>query len=181
MKTPTHGLIAIDGVNGIAVDAAARGLAAERGGRHAVISTWNASRIFGELRLAEAGGTRPSARTLVLLYAADLAYRLRWDVRPALEQGRTVIVAPYVSTALAFGRAAGLEASSLHGVFAFAPEPEESDVIEHPIGPRNTSPAGFIEFARDQILGERTKASRRALAKRLTHTLKTIAAQHKRG
>ncbi len=181
MKTPTHGLIALDGVNGVAVDAAARGLAAERGGRHTVISTWNASRIFGELRLAEAEGTRPSARTLLLLYAADLAYRLRWDVRPALEQGRTVIVAPYVSTALAFGRAAGLEAGSLQGVFAFAPEPEESNVIERPTDPKNTAHEGFIEFACDQILGEPTKVSRRELAQRLAHIMKAIAARHKRG
>lgn len=180
MKAPTVRLIAIDGVNGVAVDAAARGLAAERGGKLAVVSAWNASRIFSELRLVETEGQRPSARTLILLYAADLAYRLRWDVRPALEQGRTVVVAPYVNTAVAFGQAAGLDAGSLQGVFAFAPEPGESDVIERPIGPKNTPQAGFIEFARDQILGEGTKASRRELAQRLAHTLKTIAAHHKR-
>ena len=72
---------------------------------------------------ASAGGTRqacsrisrwptttpgaPSARTLLLLYAADLAFRLRWQIRPALAEGRTVVAAPYVDTAVAFGRAAG--------------------------------------------------------------------------
>ena len=174
MKTPTHGLIAIDGISGVAVDAAARGVAAERS-KHAVISTWDASGIFAELKIAEADGARPSARTLILLYAADLAYRLRWQVRPALEQGRTVVVAPYVSTAIAFGRAAGLDATSLHEMFSFAPEPEESDVIELAGSRKGTAPAGFIEFASDQIIGEKAKASRRDLTQRIAHTLKTIA------
>lgn len=176
MNAPTRGLIAVDGVNGVAVDAAARGLAGERGGQLAVVSTWNASRIFAELRIAEADAVRPSARTLILLYAADLAYRLRWEVRPALEQGRTVVVAPYVNTALAFGRAAGLDAGSLDEVFAFAPEPAESDVIELTSGRTNAAQAGFIEFASDQILGEKARTARREMAQRIAHTLRTIAA-----
>lgn len=175
MKTPTHRLIAIDGVSGVAVDAAARGVAAERGGKHAVVSTWDASGIFAELKIAEADGARPSARTLILLYAADLAYRLRWQVRPALEQGRTVVVAPYVRTAIAFGRAAGLDATSLHEMFAFAPQPEESDVIELAGNRKSNELAGFIEFASDQIVGDKAKASRRELTQRIAHTLKTIA------
>ena len=35
-------------------------------------------------------------QTLVLLYASDLLFRLRWEIRPALAEGRTVVVAPYV-------------------------------------------------------------------------------------
>ena len=49
-----------------------------------------------------------SPRTLLLLYAADLAFRLRWEIRPALDAGQTVIAAPYLDTAFAFGRACGL-------------------------------------------------------------------------
>ena len=29
----------------------------------------------------------PSSRTLLLLYAADLAFRLRWEIGPALDEG----------------------------------------------------------------------------------------------
>ena len=43
-------------------------------------------------------------RTLLLLYAADLAFRLRWEIRPALAEGHTVIAAPYLDTAFAFSR-----------------------------------------------------------------------------
>jgi thymidylate kinase len=175
MRTPATGLIALDGVSGVAVDAAARGLAGARGNRHATISTWDASRIFAELTIAEESGDRPSARTLILLYAADLAFRLRWDVRPALEHGRTVIVAPYVNTAIAFGRAAGLDATALHEVFRFAPEPGESIVIDVKGGSKNSDRAGFVEFASGRILGAKAKASRRELERRIAHTLKTTA------
>ena len=47
-------------------------------------------------------------RTLTLVYAADLAFRLRWEIRPVLEAGGVVIAAPYVETAVAFGAACGL-------------------------------------------------------------------------
>ena len=66
--------------------------------------------MFQELAVADEAAGAPSARTLLLLYAADLAFRLRWQIRPALAEGRTVVAAPYVDTAMAFGRAAGLEA-----------------------------------------------------------------------
>ena len=61
--------------------------------------------------MADAAAGAPSARTLLLLYAADLAFRLRWEIRPALAAGRTVVAAPYVDTAVAFGRAAGVPAA----------------------------------------------------------------------
>jgi len=94
------GLIAVDGVNGAAVVTAARAAVAtvpraRRGG----VSLWDASGLFGDLMIAPPAAGAPSARTLVLLYAADLAFRLRWEIRPALDAGKTVVAAPYVSTA----------------------------------------------------------------------------------
>lgn len=179
MSGPTAGLIAVDGIDGVAVEAAARGLADQRGSRHAVVSLWDASGIFTELTMVEEDGARPSARTLMLLYAADLAFRLRWEVRPALEQGRTVIVAPYVNTAVAFGRAAGLDATSLSEMFSFAPEPAAASVIDLMSTGKHAEPAGFIEYAIDQIRGAKPKASRRDLARRIAHTLKTIASHQR--
>lgn len=168
-------LIAIDGVNGVAVDAAARGLAAENRRRRAAVSGWDASGIFGELMVAEEDAGLPSARTLILLYAADLAFRLRWEVKPALDLGRMIIVAPYVDTAIAFGRAAGLDAKSLVEIFAFAPTPDDSRVIESAASRSLSDRTGFVEFACDQLGGAQSRALRRELIVRAARTLKTIS------
>lgn len=168
-------LVAIDGVNGVAVETTARSLVKEQRGRKGAVSGWDASGIFGELMVAEEEAGLPSARTLILLYAADLAFRLRWEVKPALEQGRLIVVAPYVNTAIAFGRAAGLDAKSLVEMFAFAPTPDKTLIIES-AGSRSLSDrTGFVEFACDQLLGARSKAVRRELIIRAARTLKTIS------
>ena len=114
-------LIAVDGVNGNAMVAAAKSRATVETRRRAGISHWDASGIFGEVVVAEDAAGQPSARTLLLLYAADLAFRLRWEIKPALEEGLIVVAVPYVDTAIAFGRAAGLEAGWLVDTFSFAP------------------------------------------------------------
>jgi thymidylate kinase len=117
-------LVAVDGIDGAAILRTAKAARAavepaKRGG----ISRWDASGVFEEMLIAGREAGRPSARTLLLLYAADLAFRLRWEIRPALAEGRTVVAAPYVDTAVAFGRAAGLSASWLANLFRFAPKP----------------------------------------------------------
>lgn len=90
------------------------------------VSSWDASGIFTELFADEAGMEAPSARTLTLLYAADLAFRLRWQIVPAVAEGRFVIAAPYVETARALGLAAGLSRKWLDELFRFAPKPASS-------------------------------------------------------
>ena len=117
-------LIAVDG-GGAGLTAAARTLTAalrrEREGSG--ISAWDSSGIFTEIAPAdEIPG--PSARTLTLLYAADLAFRLRWQIRPALEAGFSVVAAPYVETAKALAIAAGLPRKWVQEVFRFAPKPD---------------------------------------------------------
>src|SRR5688500_9511231 len=86
-------------------------------------SRFDASGLFGELAAAGHGDRNISARTLTLVYAADLAFRLRWEVRPVLESGGIVIAAPYTETAVAFGAAAGLEEDWMHELLRFAPKP----------------------------------------------------------
>jgi len=138
-------LIAIDGTITAALHAAARALRAD-GYKGARVSEWDASRIFAELAEADDQSV-PSARVLLLLYATDLAYRLKTEIRPALADGRTVIAAPYVRTALAFGRAAGLRGVWLHNLFSFAPPANESHLITHEghrAAPHHT---GFLETA----------------------------------
>jgi hypothetical protein len=124
-RVPSGRLVAIDGTRGRNVAAAGRQLARalcaaeDRGG----VSACDASGIFTELAAGEAGVPWPSPRTLILLYAADLAFRLRWQIRPALAQGQTVIAAPYVQSAVAFGVASGLSKRWLSDLFRFAPKP----------------------------------------------------------
>ena len=138
-------LISLDGVNANALKDAARRLAAANRRRRAGISQWGASGIFDELMVAEDAGT-PSPRTLLLLYAADLAFRLRWEIRPALEEGRLVIAAPYVSTAVAFGQAAGLDPVWLSDLFYFAPAAAERHVIDPAPAKQIADRNGFVEF-----------------------------------
>ena len=115
-------LISVDGVNGVAVKAAARqALAAIGRTRRGGISVWDASGLFEELAVADEEAGTPSPRTLLLLFAADLAFRLRWEIEPALAEGKVVIAAAYVETAIAFGRAAGISTGWLANLFSFAP------------------------------------------------------------
>jgi thymidylate kinase len=118
-------LIALDG-SAVGLTAAAkdvaRALAAADVPRG--VSPWDASGIFTELFAGGPAVRVPSARTLTLLYAADLAFRLRWQIVPALAEGRCVIAAPYVETAKAVALAAGLPRKWLVELFRFAPRPD---------------------------------------------------------
>ena len=127
MKSSKAKLVSVDGVDASAVVAAARRAIAGRG--RGGISHWDASGIFQDLGVADEAAGAPSARTLLLLYAADLAFRLRWEIRPALAAGRTVVAAPYVATAVAFGRAAGVPVGWLANLFRFAPTPAERHYV----------------------------------------------------
>jgi hypothetical protein len=117
-------LIAIDGT-GPSLAAAARDLA--RTLREATgsggVSAWDASGIFTDLAAADPHVAVASARTLTLLYAADLAFRVRWHIAPALDAGETVVAVPYIETAKALSIAAGVPKRWLNELFAFAPKP----------------------------------------------------------
>ena len=122
-KTQTRArLIAIDGSRGADVTKSADRLVAELGRRGVTcaISRWDASGLFGELaQAAERASLSP--RTLSLVYAADLAFRLRWEIRAALDAGGVVIAAPYVETAIAFGAGCGLPEQWLRELLRMAP------------------------------------------------------------
>src|SRR5512143_1555270 len=84
------------------------------------VSWWDASGTFYEMWLGKRRHLTPSPRTLLLLYASDLSFRLRWEIQPALASGRTVVAAPYLESAIAFGRACGLSRRWLAELFRFA-------------------------------------------------------------
>jgi len=88
------------------------------------ISHWDASGTFFELLLGGRKNLVLSPRTLLLLYASDLAFRLRWEIRPAIAAGQIVIAASYTETAIAFGEAAGLPRKWIVKLFRYAPPPD---------------------------------------------------------
>jgi hypothetical protein len=180
VRTVTGTLIAVDGVDAPAVLAQARDSLASvtRGG----ISRWDASGVFQDLGVAEAAAGAPSARTLLLLYAADLAFRLRWQIRPALADGRTVIAAPYVDTATAFGRAAGLPAGWIANLFRFAPRPGERRFVRpRGRGPQPAITDGFVGFSCARMAGTSADARvrRRLIARTNTYLRKFQVASGK--
>ena len=171
-------LISVDSVSGIAAAAAGRAaLATVAKVRRGGMSIWDASGLFQDLAVADEQAGAPSVRTLLLLYAADLAFRLRWEIRPALAEGRVVVAAPYVDTAIAFGRAAGLRSGWLTNLFRFATPPAESRYVDVLPARTAAADAGLLEFAwrqkvcmvvglsREQLC-DRTRAHLRVLARR---------------
>lgn len=161
-------LIAVDGVDAAAVLASARRALDPRpqGG----ISHWDASGVFQDLIVAEEAAGTPSARTLLLLYAADLAFRLRWEIRPALAEGRTVVAAPYIDTAVAFGRAAGLPAGWLRNLFRFAPPATDRLFVLRLSGRAADGVDGFVGFVCDRMKGtQKRRVSRRIVADTTAH------------
>ena len=104
-RATTGRLIAVDGTRGKDTAAAAEALAAAltQRGVDCAISRFDASGLFAELAASTRSDRTLSIRTLMLVYAADLAFRLRWEITPTLQSGLVVIAAPYVDTAVALG------------------------------------------------------------------------------
>lgn len=164
-------LIAIEGLGDQALVKAARAELdnvprPQRGG----CSEWDASGIFGDLVIAGDEAGHPSARTLLLLYAADLAFRLRWEIKPALNKKRFVVAAPYVGTAMAFGRAAGVDREWLKNLFLFAPAPARTRTLPAARGARDRS--GFVEFVCERLASRPDGPKRRELRDRIWAELK---------
>jgi hypothetical protein len=146
LKIPESGeLIGLDVIDGQDVALASKKLLqshSKTGG----MSVWDSSGIFFEMHGLEVGD-KPSARTIVLLYAADLFFRLRWEILPALEEGKCVVAAPYLETAYAFGSVMGLPGKWLDEVFRFAPKPVHSFRLNGDMSGKIGAPTnGFIEF-----------------------------------
>ncbi len=164
-------LIAVDGSRGKDVAAAANAVAAEleRRGVECGISRWDASGLFSELAASRDSRTI-SVRALSLVYAADLAFRLRWEIRPVLEAGGVVIAASYLDTAAAFGVGCGLSGAWLRELMRFAPAPHfqaraRERKIDRPWKPRLDR--GYAEYAALMLetspAGAVSKDARRAM------------------
>ena len=170
MTSNRAAFVSVDGLDPSTVIATARAALNSRveGG----ISHWDASGVFHELAVAGDAAGRPSARTLLLLYAADLAFRLRWEIRPTLAEGRSVVAAPYVDTAVAFGRAAGLKAGWLAALFRFAPRAAERRFAPPGSALAGTVTDGLVGFSCDRMGFAPGSAERRDLVERVTAELR---------
>ena len=151
MRKPEGRLIALEGVHGPELVRVGRQLLATAGCARSEsgISVWDASGIFFELTQTKQKLGCPSAKTLLILYASDLAFRLRWEIEPALKEGRTVIAAPYVETAIAAGRSAGVPRSWITGLLRFAPSPDDQFRIKEKYTAAGWTPrrtGGFAEY-----------------------------------
>lgn len=169
-RAPKATLTAVDGVDAAAVLAAARRALGAL--PHGGISAWDASGVFQELAVAGDSAGAPSARTLLLVYAADLAFRLRWQIRPALAEGRSVVAAPYVETAVAFGRAAGLEPAWLANLFRFALRPKTRQFVHVPRARALAVNGGFVGFSCDRVAIGAGKNGRRRIIERTAAELR---------
>jgi hypothetical protein len=179
--TPRPGrLIALDGSRGRDVISDAEALAARlrARGHDCAISRWDASGIFGDLLLADADELAIAPRTLTLLYAADLMFRLKWEIRPALAEGKMVIAAPYVNTAIAVGVGVGLADAWVREVLRFAEAPEVA-VLARERKPRKgwkARPAqGYAEFCAALLHGTPPGLARRKGRKRSIDWLRSEA------
>jgi hypothetical protein len=169
-------LIAVDGSRGKDTAAAATAIVEvlRRDGIECAISRWDASGLFTELAAASRNDRHISIRTLSLVYAADLAFRLRWEIRPVLEGGGVVVAAPYIETPVAFGVTFGIEDEWLRQLLRFAPAPDlrgrtRERKIDRPWKQR--SDRGYAEYGALMLDGvdakRASKAARRDMMAKL--------------
>jgi hypothetical protein len=167
-ETPRPGrLIAVEGSRGVDVGRNAQELAERLRARgiDVGISRWDASGLFADLLLAESTDVVVSPRMLALMYAADLVFRLRWEIQPALAEGRVVIAAPYVETAIGIGVALALPEAWLHEVFRFAPAADLTQLARERKPGRGWRPhasRGFGEFSAMVLANSAAGFKRRA-------------------
>ena len=116
-------LIALDGSGNPSMALAVKRLMRYYGGPKSKVgvSKWDASAIFFDVLEGPRDIPGATPRTLLLLYATDLAFRLRWEIEPALADGMTVIAAPYVEVAFAFAKATGVPSQWVKSLLSFAP------------------------------------------------------------
>ena len=147
-------------------------------------SRWDASNTFYELGIGKAKHFSVPVKTLLLLYAADLLFRLRWEIRPALAEGQTVIAAPYLETAIAFGTAAGIAKDWLDELFSFAPRPDACLRIKEKTRLKKkqrrkglNASTGFVEFGTKSLVESARASDPAELRVRMLEYLDALEAQ----
>jgi hypothetical protein len=169
-------LIAIDASRGKDVNAAASAVidALKAARIDCAISRFDASGLFGELASVSRSQPRVSMRTLTLVYAADLAFRLRWEIRPVLEAGGVVIASPYIETAVALGAACGLDEAWVRDLLRFAPTPQVRARAEERKPNKGWKPRldrGYAEYSTAMLKASSPKVTSRSVRHRAIRLL----------
>lgn len=95
-----------------------------RRGLPVVTTKWNSAPPLGRTITQLKVDNRLGPLSMVLMEAADLAYRFESELRAALARGATVISDRYHYTTLVRGIARGVDPAFIRSCFAFAPEPD---------------------------------------------------------
>jgi hypothetical protein len=113
-------------------------------------------------------------------------FRLRWEIQPALAEGRVVIAAPYVETATAVGVGLALPEAWLREVLRFAPAADMTRRAREGKPRRGWRPhaeRGFAEFSAmvlaNSPAGFKRRAARERAMKWLAETLEPKATRRK--
>ena len=169
-------MVALEGVRKADLIAAGKRLLAQSSTPKTAggVSAWDNSGIFYELGRARFKEGVPSAKTLLMLYAADLAFRLRWEIEPLLQEGLTVVACPYVETALGVAAAVGIDAGWAKELFRFATKPDATFCLHEDDEPsywKAKPAAGFVDFCCSALAAGSDEWNqsevRRAVTKRL--------------
>jgi len=122
-----------------------------------------------------------SIRSLSLVYAADLAFRLRWEIKPILEVGGIVIAASYIDTAVAFGESAGLAGNWLRELLRFAPAADgHARAVERKLDRpwKRRLDRGYAEYCQAILSRSEPKASSKAARKKMIAALDSARDAH---
>lgn len=178
----------IDGIDGCGKSTQVKLLARhlEELGKPVVTSKWKDSAYVKNLYIGDLlkrfqdGTVRipPEARTFLL--AADVSNRLEATIQPALRENRIVIGDRYVFKIVAQGIARGLRKTWLDGLFAFAPKPDITILLD--IDPRLAAERimayreiSYYEAGMDVLPGEDRKANFVEFQRRVRDNLRSLA------
>jgi hypothetical protein len=172
-------LIALEGLHDVELLRSGKRLLREMSGKNAGgVSHWDASGLFFQLGRTQCPDV-PSPKTLLMLYAADLAFRLRWEIEPLLAAGKDVVAAPYVETAAAFGSAAGVEIEWMEQLFEFAPAADLAFRLAAPAAKAKGFPSHCFDTLAGASVHWKKMAGTKLLSRHLTK-LKAVPAPARR-
>ena len=180
--------IVIDGIDGCGKSTQVKLLARrlEDLGRQVVTSKWKDSAYVKNLYIGDLlerfqdGTVRipPEARTFLL--AADVSNRLESTIKPALREKQFVIGDRYIYKIVAQGIARGLRKTWLDGLFAFAPKPDLTillDIDPSLAAERITAyrEISYYEAGMDVLPGDDRRANFIEFQRRVRDNLRSLA------
>jgi hypothetical protein len=170
-------LYAVEGVKELEIRKAGKQVLRQLSDKSAAggVSSWDSSGLFHQLTQSTSDLVAPSPKTLLMLYAADLAFRLRWEIEPLRADGLNVVAAPYIETAIGFGLTAGIDENWLTELFRFAPKADATfRVPKADHGNSSGKGNGFVGYCFQLLAGASDYWKRAATGKPLAAHLRLL-------